>query len=129
LILILSTKLVSSSGTIRIRLNGDSGTNYSDAVMNGNGSTTAANSRTAQTGAFAGSVGATDTNTVIQIMDSSATDKHKTLLTRENEPASLVAARAARYASNTAVTSVLVGNDAGTNFATGCTFSLYGVIA
>jgi hypothetical protein len=129
LILILSTKLVSSAGTIRIRLNGDSGTNYSDAVMNGNGSTTASNSRTGQTGAFAGSVGTSDTNTVIQLMDYSATDKHKTLLTRENEPANLVAARAARYASNTAVTSVLVGNDAGVNFAIGCTFNLYGVIA
>jgi hypothetical protein len=129
LVLILNTKLTTSSGTIRIRLNGDSGTNYSDVVMNGNGSTTASNSRTGQTGAFAGSVGTADTNTVIQIMDYSATDKHKTLLTRENEPANLVAARAARYASTSAVTSVLVGNDAGQTFASGCTFNLYGVIS
>jgi hypothetical protein len=127
LVLVLNTKLTSSAGTIRIRLNGDSGANYSDVVMNGNGSATASNSRTGQTGAFAGSIGTSDTNTIVQIMDYSATNKHKTLLTRENEPANLVAARAARYASTSAITSVLVGNDAGQSFASGCTFNLYGV--
>ena len=65
---------------------------------------------------------------IAQVMDYSATDKHKTFLTRESRTGAAVAAIASRWASTSAVTSLAVIGDGG-NFASGCTFSLYGVIA
>ena len=64
---------------------------------------------------------------VVQIMDYSATDKHKTALTRTNNPAQpLVEALVCRWADTSAVTEIDVFPTAG-NLASGTTISLYGV--
>jgi hypothetical protein len=65
----------------------------------------------------------------VQIMDYSATDKHKTFLIRNGHPAFQVSAYAARWASTSAITSLVIPSLLGGNFQTGSTFSLYGVIA
>jgi hypothetical protein len=66
---------------------------------------------------------------ILQIMDYSATDKHKTVLARENAIAnSWVGARASRWANNNAINTISLTPVAGT-FSIGSTFSLYGVIA
>jgi FAD/FMN-containing dehydrogenase len=64
----------------------------------------------------------------VQVMDYTATDKHKTALVRSNNAAFGVEAHAVRYASTSAVTSLLVFPSSG-NWAAGGTFSLYGVVA
>jgi hypothetical protein len=61
-------------------------------------------------------------------MDFSATDKHKTFLSRNGQAAGLVIATAGRWANTSAVTSMSVNINSGT-FSTGHTFNLYGVIA
>lgn len=66
---------------------------------------------------------------IIQIMDYSATDKHKTTLSRTNVAANFPAAYASRYASTSAITSVGFSINGGHNFNTGATFSVYGVIS
>jgi len=72
----------------------------------------------------------TDSSVVIaQIMDYSATDKHKTTLSRTSGNAAVLAAYASRYASTSAITSVGFTINGGHNFQTGSTFNLYGVIA
>ena len=130
LIVVCNAKLVSSSGTYWIRLNGDTGTNYSDVVMYGTGSGSGvSNARTSQTVAFAGAIDTSDSMMIAQVMDSGASDKHKTILIRENQPDAWVEARAARWADNTIVSSLTVSNDSASDFAIGSTFSLYGIEA
>ena len=130
LIVVYNAKVVSSSGTCWIRLNGDTGTNYSDVVMYGTGSGSGvSNARTSQTVAYAGPVNTTDSMVIAQVMDAGASDKHKTILVRENRPASWVGARAARWANNAQVSSITVSNDSPANFTIGSTFSLFGVEA
>jgi len=77
---------------------------------------------------FVGSSG--QSTSILQIMDYSATDKHKTTLTRSNSAATEVDMLASRWANTAAITSIVFkDSSAGFNFASGCTFSLYGVIA
>jgi hypothetical protein len=63
---------------------------------------------------------------VAQIMDYSATDKHKTYLSREGMGAGQVVTWAGRRASNDAVTSVAFAC-VGFSFNSGSTFSLFGI--
>ena len=108
------------------RLNGDTGANYSYARMIGNGSTATSDSGSSGTigASFSENIG----NTITQIMDYSATDKHKTILSRSNTASSSTRAHAVRWASTSAVTSFGIILASG-SFDAGSTFSLYGVIA
>lgn len=66
---------------------------------------------------------------VANIMDYSATNQHKTWLSRSNIPANFVGAIAGRWANTAAITSVNVLTTTADTYAIGTTFSLYGVIA
>jgi hypothetical protein len=68
-----------------------------------------------------------NTNYIVQFMDYSATDKHKTYLSRSNNAANGMTALAGRRANTAAITSVGILSSA--SFLTGSTFALYGVIA
>jgi len=67
----------------------------------------------------------------VNIMDYSATDKHKTVLTRASTAASSVWAIAGRVATTSAITSVaFIGpDDASDQFLSGSTFALYGIVS
>jgi len=67
-------------------------------------------------------------NTQINFMDYSATDKHKTMLTRHNLDTSGTNAFAHRWASTSAITSITF-TAATANFVSGSSFALYGVAA
>lgn len=115
------------------RLNGAT-TGYTNvSITADSGGTPASDVRTSDNLSFVwrvGNDGSINATTIIQIMDYSATDKHKTSLTRNNSLAnSFVTAIAGRWASTEAVTSVALRPWSGGNIATGSTFSLYGVIA
>jgi hypothetical protein len=107
-----------------LRMNGDTGANYSYVYMLGNGSSTSsvAESKGEVGGSYTGNIG----NTVIQIMDYSATDKHKTALSRSNTAAVNTRAVAYRWASTSAVNSTGIVLNSG-SFASGSTFALYGI--
>lgn len=111
------------------RFNGDAGSNYSFVRMFGNGSNAFS---TSGSGTYANNFIDDTTNFsnyVIQIMDYSATDKHKTFLVRENLATFQVNARAGRWASTAAINSISITSaDFGAdNFSVGSTFSLYGI--
>jgi len=129
--LILVTNLTHSASTeidLAIRFNSDTGANYSRVAMTGDGSTTGS---FAQTGITSASVlaGSTTISTgLIQIMDYSATDKHKTILARGNLTAGRVSAFCLRWGNTVAITTMSVAVLSG-NYNSGSRFDLYGVIA
>jgi hypothetical protein len=115
------------SANITLRYNGDSGSNYSFVDMVGNGSSTSSASGTV-TFAYGGAMTTSGQgNNIVQIMDYSATDKHKTSLARTSYATNYAIAYASRWANTSAITSVVVGTNSGT-FSSGHTLSLYGVI-
>lgn len=118
----------SSTGVgVGLRYNGDTGANYSAVIMAGSGSATSAS---APTGSIYSDVMYADNtgriNGIIQIIDYSATDKHKTLLSRSNQASSFVLAYTSRWANTAAVTSVTILT-ATSSFAAGTTLALYGI--
>ena len=123
IVIIDGTALVSTNVTIAF--NSDTtGANYSSLSMRGNGTT--ASSITETTSRYIGAIYSTSSNLVVNVMDYSAADKHKSALSRQNTAASLVAAWALRWANTSAITSITFGGPQG-NFATGTTLSLYGI--
>jgi hypothetical protein len=125
-----------SSGST-IRFNSDSGTNYSLVAMwSGNfGPGTVADSNSGGIAWTRNYLDETSNRAAgfAQIMDYSATDKHKTVLLRNasvfgsgaNDGG--IVATAARWANTSAITTVSITQ--GIGYVAGSTFSLYGVIA
>jgi hypothetical protein len=113
-----------------MRFNNDTGSNYSNVFMLGDGSSASSGSSTTtrQDISFYSSV---QGDVIGHIMDYSATDKHKTSLVRYNNQAAVTVARTFRWANTSAITSINFYNGSanGETFASGSTFSLYGVIA
>jgi len=114
----------SASVIERIYLNGDTTqANYSRVVMYGTGSVAGSVSFTDWQIA---NVDSTQANLIVNFMDYSATDKHKTYILRSNSTSKEVAASANRWANTSAVTSITYTANTGTF--TG-TISLYGIEA
>ena len=134
LIFVFAGTATASATSSRFRMNGITGSNYSFVRAGGNGSTTFSSAPTDTYFPLVWSnseLSTTQSNAIVQIMDYSATDKHKTVLIREtnNNPSGpAVTMHAGRLDTTSAITS-LTALVSANNFATGSTFSLYGVIA
>ena len=130
-LILVATGTSAADADIQITINSDATSgNYSRVTASGNLNNLTASSTTAGNqvtfwGFWSSSQQATFTN---QFMDYSATDKHKTFLTRANRSGSGVDMIASRWANTAAITSIALAT-VGTTFATGSTFSLYGRIA
>lgn len=117
----------SASGTVSVfvRFNSDTGSNYSYVYANGDGSsaTSASGSTTYISQNF---LTASQNTMIMQIMDYSATDKHKTVLTRWGVADTSLQMAAERWASTSAINEISCAVQSGTITA-GSTFSLYGI--
>jgi hypothetical protein len=116
-----------SSTSYVMRFNGDSASNYTYVYMSSAGDPNPTSGSGSFTGIAPGVIGTTRTNILYQVMDYSATDKHKTVLTRTDDPGTQTVAWASRWANTAAITSVAVVS--GNQFVSGTTVSMYGVIA
>jgi hypothetical protein len=116
----------------RIRLNGDTAANYVYQRLSGNGSSASAATATNQSLGFLSSIAQATTTDAIQIniniIDYSATDKRKTIISRANQAANGTEAFGNSWANTVAVTSVQIFTNTG-NWAAGSTFALYGIVA
>jgi hypothetical protein len=118
-----------STAQVRVQYNGDTGSNYSAVRMTGDGSTTSSGSATEASMRLSASLStAVQTALIHQIMDYSATDKHKSVLNRHSSAATHVEATAGRWASTSALTSISFILSTG-SYISGSRFDLYGVIA
>ena len=128
LILVANGKFSSSNSLVRIRVgNGslDTGSNYTSVYAN---STPESQSAT-ETYWTLGRWDNVEGTMIAHIMDYSATDKHKTALSRRGSASfSNVQMNARRWANTAAITTVSVLSTDNT-FASGSTFNLFGVIA
>jgi hypothetical protein len=132
--LILVMAIFQSSGGDRntnYQVNGDSGNNYNLVYMDTYGGSPSSGATSNQPSAlieYHQSVSDTTPSvTVVQFMDYSATDKHKTALHRFGAASPTVGAYATRWASNSAINSILLTPN--TNYLTGSTFNLFGISA
>jgi hypothetical protein len=128
--IVVCTGTSASASNWAIRLNSDTGSNYTMVYMYGAGSGSYGSGTDATTSALGGGIGtSTISQSVFQIMDGSASDKHKTILNRTDRTDDATYAWANRWANTAAVTSIQVRCANGANFNTGSTFALYGVAA
>jgi hypothetical protein len=116
----------SGNANIKTNFNSDTGSNYSDVYAYGNGSSTG--SGTVATTYLSQTTLKTDQSVVqMQIMDASATDKHKTVLMRSGSAGTEVKMAAGRWASTSAITTIGLSLEGGNTFSTGTSFALYGI--
>jgi hypothetical protein len=129
--LVLSYEAFGANIAPYLRFNNDSGNNYSGLWMRGysSGTQSVQYSGISYWRIFTSVASATIPNHgVLQIMDYSATDKHKTGLLRQDIGADFTNAHAWRWASTSAVNEIDIILFAD-SFASGSTFSLYGIEA
>ena len=127
--------VINADGTsqteLYIRMNGDTSSTYTSVRIQGSGSVVGSGNYSGTGGMRLNGNGDIMTNftfnAIIQLLDYSATDKHKPLLSRTNSSGG-VDACAGRWPSTTAINSVTVYPAAG-NFDVGSTFALYGIAA
>lgn len=135
LVLVISIRANStptSFGT-GIRFNSDTGSNYSRTVLYGwSGSSAVSFRETNQTRIFqsAGSTTANQFNVIrYNIMNYSNSTTYKTVINRNDDVSDVTSVTAGLWRNTNAITSITITpyDDNATGFATGCTFTLYGI--
>jgi len=137
LVIIANAGISNTGTTMVLRFNGDTGSNYSQTTLAGNGSA-ASTSR----GFNATTLGLNDTaafnsslegNLIFNVMNYANTTKYKTLIGRFNRGSASnypgAAAFAGLYRSTSAITSLVMFPQDGSNIISGSTFTLYGIAA
>jgi hypothetical protein len=121
--IIKGTSSVSTS--VLFTHNGDAtNANYSVVSMVGNNTTRSSSSNGASR--FISTFYTTQNVGIVQFLDYSATDKHKTSIARNDNANNETYAVANRWANTAAINSVAISTTAGT-FNSGATFSLYAI--
>jgi hypothetical protein len=117
------------------RINGDTGSNYSFVIAEGDGGgSTSSGGGTASLNYFNSAFsiwtygGNPLTVITLDLLDYSATDKHKSSLMRANSSTQQTNMRAGRWANTASITS-LTFSVSGDNWVAGSSFALYGVSA
>jgi hypothetical protein len=129
-----SDKTTANSDTISFRVNGDTGTNYSNTNITGTGSVANSNRRSTDAQWFFGEI-ASDGDTagifspfIVQFQNYANTSTNKTVLARINNTTIHVRASVGLWRNTAAITSITV-YPAGGNFVSGSTLTLYGIKA
>jgi len=122
-----SLKYVTGDDDAFVRFNSDTGTNYSWTQLNGNGSAASSNRGTSTSGIRSiNGMSTTDVGTtIINVQNYSNTTTNKTTLSRHST--GFAGAFVGLWRNTAAITSVTIINLGAGGFASGSTFSLYGV--
>jgi hypothetical protein len=111
-----------------IIFNSDSGANYSGTQLQGDGSAAASSRDSNSSVGYFANVLNDNSTAIIQIQNYSNTTTNKTFLGRGNNPSTVVQARVGLWRNTAAINSFTLGLNAD-NYATGSTFTLYGIKA
>jgi hypothetical protein len=128
-VILIITGSMSVDNNFRIRFNGDTGSNYSDTRVSGDGSSAASERQSSQTSIRASQGTHTNLGTFsVQVMSYANTNVYKTTLGTSAIPASAVNRNVGLWRSTSAITSLTVFTASG-NFTDGTTMNLFGVKA
>ena len=105
-------------------INGDGGTNYSNTIIQADGTSAATFRDTNANGMNIGLINSTQTNSIFQFMNYSNTTTFKTVLARANDSSALVRAAIGLWRNTAAITSFSVSMN---TIAAGTTATLYGI--
>lgn len=124
----------SAGSTVRVQLNGDTGSNYSNTFLKGNGTSATSARSTSQTYLTLGDDAAPtrvlgECVWICNIMNYSNATTNKTVLTRANVASVAVEAVVGLWRSTAAINQVSVQQGGAVTFSTGSTFTLYGILA
>jgi hypothetical protein len=123
----------SSGADLRLRFNSDTGANYNfvNAGVNALGAISSGHSvnQTSLALTRTATVSPDMNNHIFQIMDYSATDKHKTVLARANQAGTGNNMGAGRWANSASAISLITLYPDAASFNVGSMFSLYGIAA
>jgi hypothetical protein len=129
LVIVVNGILSSGDNSLGMRVNGDTGSNYSSTALYGNGASAASLRQTSDTRMYLGRATSVDNSTsLIYVQNYSNTTTNKTVLSRGNST-QIVMATSNLWRSTAAITSITLSDYASNNFLTGTTFSLYGIKA
>ena len=132
LVLVMMNKVSSGVQNTLIQINSDTASNYSSTFLYGNGASALSARATSNTYGYANYGSAVFTSTfnlqIVQFMNYSNTTTNKTFLARGNEAASGTDAIVNLWRSTAAISTIKVYPSA-QNWATGSTFTLYGIKA
>ena len=129
LVLVTNLSSATSNQSIYVQFNADTGANYSRTVMYGDGTSASSSRDTSYNYIRMGFNTGDRTANITQIQNYSNATTFKSTLSRSNTypgSAGYVYASVGLWRNTNAITSVLIGTDTG-NFATGSTFTLYGI--
>lgn len=125
LVLVVDANSTTGNCLLRLVFNNDQTNNYYQVYMSAAPSSASLTQGFIDT--FINPNDAEESLAIFQIMDYSATDKHKTVLIRSGRPdVSQLFASAQRWGDTSAITEIDI-NSALNAFASGSTFSLYGI--
>lgn len=138
-LVVVCNNLFVASGTpnLRILFNTDTASNYSVAVLEGNGVAPYGVRQNSISGIDFGyytslyptSSSTAPSNAIINVMQYTNTSINKTVLARANSSQSGMSANVGMWRSTAAITSIRLSNSSAVNFTVGSTFSLYGIKA
>ena len=131
LVLVICAIATSTTNNMDLQFNGDTGSNYSRTNLTGDGSSAFSNRASNQSYiriTADGIVTTAASNHIVHILNYSNTTTNKTVLARANNSAYGVDAIVGLWRSTSAITSLLLDLTAA-DFASGSTFTLYGIKA
>lgn len=131
LVLVLgNANSVANNDDLFCRFNSDSGGNYSDTDVYGNGTSALSAQHSNYTGGKLIYITQTgNSNVITHIMNYSNTTTYKTMLVRDNNASNAVAERIIVWRNTAAISTIALSIPTSTAFASGCTFTLYGIAA
>ena len=130
LVLIFSGSAASGNPLVTLQFNGDTGTNYSDTTLSGNGTAASSGRDTSVAQIYASGADSLSTGIsqlIVNLQNYSNTTTYKTVITRSGNAANGTSAVIGLWRSTSAINSIKIFNHTATNFASGSTFSLYGI--
>jgi hypothetical protein len=131
IVVICNAKVTSSTADLWFNFNSDTGSNYSITFVSGNGSVIQGARNTNATKMSVTNYGYLETTIgtyIVNIQNYSNTTTYKSSLARANTTSNGLAAGAGLWRSTAAISTIKISPSAD-NFATGSTFTLYGIKA
>jgi len=130
LILVVTATPATSATNVRLQVNADTGSNYSNTTLYGSGSSAASARESSIANMLVGYATTTDGPMyVVQFMSYANTSVYKTALVSAASPAGYVERTVNLWRSTSAITSIKLFMQNGNNIAAGATASLYRIKA